>query len=358
MTFGFSDGSRNFLKRFSFRFLRIYSHPSLRTLWSAVIKISLPEALLRQCVFCPLVIQEYFRCSFLQHLFLEDMVFVMGKMHNEDSKWTRQTSWNERHASKERACYWIQLRNITRSLCEDVHVSQNIEQRVRMVAQLRGGQMVAHDFTDTSFLLPMMTWRKTFFEGNVSTVFTLRFPSVAPVDEIQMEPCLMIATLISWSQAKSSSWDGEWLNPQTSTQLFGIDLGPHMQFPATPSLQFPAGPSLLRVFAGSKETGRSCGGDVEDDAVVELDDSPGPTNGTKFSVLFRVWFPFLVRRGSRSHWATHTCNRALCKVCQRKIRQECPRAAARWRKCEDHAHTLALHSSGPPLWLSPLIWEI
>ena len=29
-------------------------------------------------------------------------------------------------------------------------------------------------------------------------------------------------------------------------------------------------------------------GDVEDEAVVELDDSPGTTNGTKFSVLQRV----------------------------------------------------------------------
>ena len=33
---------------------------------------------------------------------------------------------------------------------------------------------------------------------------------------------------------------------------------------------------------------RSCGGDVEDKAVVELDDSPQTTNGTKFSVLQRV----------------------------------------------------------------------
>ena len=63
---------------------------------------------------------------------------------------------------------------------------------------------------------------------------------------------------------------------------------PLLQFPATPSLQFPVAPSLLRVFAGSKETDRSCGGDVEDEAVVELDDSSGPTDGTKFSVLFRV----------------------------------------------------------------------
>ena len=45
--------------------------------------------------------------------------------------------------------------------------------------------MVAHDFTDPPLLRPLLRWRKTLFEGNVSTVFTLRFPSVASVDKIQ-----------------------------------------------------------------------------------------------------------------------------------------------------------------------------
>ena len=61
-----------------------------------------------------------------------------------------------------------------------------------------------------------------------------------------------------------------------------------MQFPATPSLQFPVVPSLIRVSAGSKETDRSCGGGVEEEVMVELDDSPGTANGTKFSVLQRA----------------------------------------------------------------------
>ena len=60
---------------------------------------------------------------------------------------------------------------------------------------------------------------------------------------------------------------------------------PSLQFPATSSLQFPVAPSLLRVFAGSKEIDGSCGGDVEDEVVVELDESPGTTYGTKFSFL-------------------------------------------------------------------------
>ena len=58
-----------------------------------------------------------------------------------------------------------------------------------------------------------------------------------------------------------------------------------LQFPATSSLQFPVAPS---IFAGSKEIDRSCGSDFEDEAVVELDDSPGTTKRTKFSVVQRV----------------------------------------------------------------------
>ena len=71
-----------------------------------------------------------------------------------------------------------------------------------------------------------------------------------------------------------------------SSSHWGI-LSP-LQFPATPSLQFPADPSLFRIFAGSKEKDRSSGGDVEDEAVAELDDCPGTTDGTKFSVLLKV----------------------------------------------------------------------
>ena len=81
---------------------------------------------------------------------------------------------------------------------------------------------------------------------------------------------------------------------------------------------------LLRVFAGSTEIDRSCGGDVEEEVVVELDDSPGTTKGTNFSVLQKVCFPFLVRRGSLP--LGH--NRVLCKACEGTTRQECLPATA------------------------------
>ena len=107
------------------------------------------------------------------------------------------------------ACFWIQLRNVIRSLREDVLVSQNSEHHVRMVAQLRRERMVAHDFANTSFLVPEITSCRYFNEGNVPIMVALRGPSVSPFDEIQMKTSFMMATLISRSQAKSFSWYGE-----------------------------------------------------------------------------------------------------------------------------------------------------
>ena len=34
-------------------------------------------------------------------------------------------------------------------------------------------------------------------------------PSVVPIYEIQVKPCLVMAALIGWSQAECFSWDGE-----------------------------------------------------------------------------------------------------------------------------------------------------
>ena len=58
------------------------------------------------------------------------------------------------------------------------------------------------------------------------------------------------------------------------------------------SLQFPTTLSRYNsrspfVTSWTKETDTSCGTDVEDVAVVELNDSRGITNGTKFSVLLK-----------------------------------------------------------------------
>ena len=68
------------------------------------------------------------------------------------------------------------------------------------------------------------------------------------------------------------------------------------------SHQFLSAASPLRSSAGLGDVledvlDESCGGDVEDEAVPEFDDSPGTTRGTKFSVLHSFFFPCLVNRG-------------------------------------------------------------
>ena len=68
-------------------------------------------------------------------------------------------------------------------------------------------------------------------------------------------------------------------------------------FPAASTRQFHGASSSLREFAGFNEVDESCGGDVEEELVLELDDSTGPTKGTKFSVLQGIFFQSLVRCG-------------------------------------------------------------
>ena len=64
------------------------------------------------------------------------------------------------------------------------------------------------------------------------------------------------------------------------------------------SRQFPGAGSSLRSVAGLEDVlGESCGNDVEDELVPELDDNPGTTRDTKLSVLHFIVFPSLVNRG-------------------------------------------------------------
>ena len=64
-----------------------------------------------------------------------DMVFVKGEMHNEDSKRTRQTPGNERTLPRSAPANEFKLRNVIRSLRDEVQVSQNTDLRVRVVAR-------------------------------------------------------------------------------------------------------------------------------------------------------------------------------------------------------------------------------
>ena len=66
--------------------------------------------------------------------------------------------------------------------------------------------MVAHNITNPPHLRPL---DRALFEENSSVRFFVMWFRVAPIDEIQVEPCLMMATLIGWPQAESFAWDGE-----------------------------------------------------------------------------------------------------------------------------------------------------
>ena len=55
---------------------------------------------------------------------------------------------------------------------------------------------------------------------------------------------------------------------------------PSLLFPAASTRQFPGASSLLREFAGFLEVDESCGGDDEEELVLELDDRPETTKGT------------------------------------------------------------------------------
>ena len=69
--------------------------------------------------------------------------------------------------------------------------------------------MVAHDFATTSFWIPVCAICRSFFQGHALLIHILLGPSVAPVDENQMKPCFMMATLIIRSHAECFPWDGK-----------------------------------------------------------------------------------------------------------------------------------------------------
>ena len=69
--------------------------------------------------------------------------------------------------------------------------------------------MVAHDFTDTPFLMPIGTCRRTLFEESSSIMFFVMSLSAAPIDEFKVEPCLVVEALIGMAQAQSFVCDGE-----------------------------------------------------------------------------------------------------------------------------------------------------
>ena len=80
---------------------------------------------------------------------------------------------------------WMQ--NVIRSLREDVHMSHNIDKRVRMVVQSRRERMVG-------------SWPHRYAFSAASVMMWL---SAAPIDEFKVEPCL-VAALIGGANGEST----------------------------------------------------------------------------------------------------------------------------------------------------------
>ena len=166
-----------------------------------------------------------------------DMAFVMCEVHNEDSKWTRQTSWNERHASKERACYLIQLRNvimcmfrkILNSVCEWSHSYEESEWSLRTSLmrlfccpwRYDAGRSLREMCRLCSPCGPKCCASRRSPDGAMS--HDGNFDQLVASQEF----------FVGWRTHRAcapSSIDRSMVvlrNPQTSAQLFGIDPGPH-----------------------------------------------------------------------------------------------------------------------------------
>ena len=116
--------------------------------------------------------------------------------------------------------------------------------------------------------------------------------------------------------------------------------------------------SLLRSGAGLEDVlDESCGGNVEDELVPELDDNP---RTTKRYEVFRccIKSSYLVWLGAASHrWSIHKYIRVLRRVFQVIELHACPCVIALSRRDKDRERILVLprssailHWSLPPLW--------
>ena len=97
----------------------------------------------------------------------------------------------------------------------------------------------------------------------------------------------------------------------------------------------------LRSGAGLEDVlDESCDVDVEDEFVPELDDNPGKTIGTTFSVLHRVFFPWSSVAFDR--WPTQRFFRVLRRACPTTRLQACHQEFAPSRRDQDREPTLVL----------------
>ena len=103
--------------------------------------------------------------------------------------------------------------SVTRSLGEDTHVALVVgrtHERARMVAiSRRRKRMVAPSIADVPFLFAVMVRRRTFFQKDPSIMFLTLWLYIMPPDKVEVEPCFVVAALISRAQAQGVMRNGE-----------------------------------------------------------------------------------------------------------------------------------------------------
>ena len=71
-----------------------------------------------------------------------------------------------------------------------------------MVAIPRRKRMVAQNIAEVPFLFAVTVRRRTFFQEDPSIMFLTLALYITPPDKVEVEPCFVVATLISRAQAK------------------------------------------------------------------------------------------------------------------------------------------------------------
>ena len=93
--------------------------------------------------------------------------------------------------------------------------------RARMVAISRRKRMVAHNIADVPFLFAVMLRRRLFFQEDPSIVLLTLGLYIMPPDKVEVEPCFVVAAVISQAQAHDFMRNGE----STMEPYFPVPIG-------------------------------------------------------------------------------------------------------------------------------------
>ena len=162
---------------------------------------------------------------------------------------------------------------------------------------------IEHPWSCLDSLPSLRTWWSTMIKSSNFAIQDAEFPF--PLLQWALVILIRLQTSQFWSflrRSGSESWEISADADTSAISRFSTKFSSHSGTPCRhifPQLlccsPISRVSSYLRVVAGPNETNKSCGGDVEEEVPGELDEDPGTTNGTKFSLLQKIWFPLLVR---------------------------------------------------------------